>query len=102
MRNYSVDNVLSYSYGTWLYHPGSDKKHLKLFAERGSLLKEKETRFSMAASLMLDRKPQDRIEGDELFSTIINTKEILAHRYSHTLTYEDDFLIVGNDGDEAR
>jgi len=102
MRNYSVDNVLSYSYGTWLYHPGSDKKHLKLFAERGSLLKEKETRFSMAASLMLDRKPQDRIEGDELFSTIINTKEILAHRYSHTLTYEDDFLIVGNDGDEDR
>jgi hypothetical protein len=102
MKNYSVDNVLSYSYGTWLYHPGSDKKHLKLFAERGSLLKEKETRFSMAASLMVDRKPQDRIEGDELFSTIINTKEIAAHRYSNMLTYEDDFLIVGNDGDDDR
>ena len=102
MKNYSVDNVLSYSYGTWLYHPGSDKKHLKLFAERGSLLKEKETRFSMAASVMVDRKPQDRIEGDELFSTIVNTKEILAHRYSDTLTYEDDFLIVGDDGDEDR
>ena len=102
MRNYSVDNVLSYSYGTWLYHPGSDKKHLKLFAERGSLLKEKETRFSMAASIMVDRKPQERIDGDELFSTIINTKEILAHRYSDTLTYEDDFLIIGNSGDEDR
>jgi hypothetical protein len=102
MRNYSVDNVLSYSYGTWLYHPGSDKKHLKLFAERGSLLKEKETRFSMAASIMVDRKPQERIDGDELFSTIINTKEILAHRYSNTLTYEDDFLIIGDDGDDDR
>jgi hypothetical protein len=56
----------------------------------------------MAASVMVDRKPQDRIEGDELFSTIVNTKEILAHRYSDTLTYEDDFLIVGDDGDEDR
>lgn len=102
MKNYSVDNVLSYSYGTWLYHSGSDKKHLKLFAERGSLLREKETRFSMAASLMLDRKPQECIEGDELFSTIINTKEIIARRYSDTLTYEEGFLIVGNDGDENR
>ena len=102
MRNYSIDNVLSYSYGTWLYHPGSDKKHLKIFAERGSLLKEKETRFAMAASFVVDRKPQERIDGDELFSTIISTKEILAHRYSNKLTYEDDFLIVGEDGDEDR
>ena len=102
MRNYSIDNVLSYSYGTWLYHPGSDKKHLKLFAERGSLLKEKENRFAMAASFMVDRKPQERIDGDELFSTIISTKEINAHRYSERLTYEDDFLIVGDDGDEDR
>jgi hypothetical protein len=94
--------VLSYSYGTWLYHPGSDKKHLKLFAERGSLLKEKETRFSMGASLVVDRKPQERIDGDELFSTIISTKEIMAHRYSDKLTYEDDFLIVGDDGDDDR
>ena len=102
MRNYSVDNVLSYSYGTWLYHPGSDKKHLKLFAERGSLLKTNENRFAMAAQLVVDRKPQERIEGDELFSTIISTKEIMAHRYSNKLTYEDDFLIVGDDGDEDR
>lgn len=102
MREYSVDNVLSYSYGTWLYHPGSYKKHLKLFAERGSLLKEKETRFSMAASIMVDRKPQDRIDGDELFSTIINTKEIFAQKYSHALTYEGSFLIIGNSGDEDR
>ena len=56
----------------------------------------------MAASIMVDRKPQERIDGDELFSTIINTKEILAHRYSDTLTYEDDFLIIGNSGDEDR
>ncbi|MBQ8448407.1 MAG: hypothetical protein IJX27_05710 [Clostridia bacterium] len=102
MRNYSVDNVLSYSYGTWLYHPGSEKKHLKLFAERGSLLKEKENRFAMAASFVVDRKPQERIDGDELFSTIISTKEIEARRYSDRLTYEDEFLIIGEAGDYNR
>jgi hypothetical protein len=31
MKNYSVDAVLSCSYGTWLLH-NSDRKHLKIFA----------------------------------------------------------------------
>ena len=101
MRDYSIDNVLSYSYGTWTY-AGTDRKHLAIFADRGSLLKEKKNRFSSPAAIILTRKPMEKIEGDEIFSTIINKKEIEEHRYSDKLAYDDNYLVIGEDGDEDR
>lgn len=101
MKNYSVDAVLSYSYGTWLYH-GNHRKHLKLFANRGALLKNDKNYFSMEAVIYVGRDELTCIEGDEMFSTVINTKEINQKRYSNQLTYEEDWLIVGDEGDPER
>ncbi len=101
MKDYSVDAVLSFSYGTWLYHDNT-KKHLKLFANRGDLLLEEENRFAMEAIMDIDRNEQSFLEGDELFSTIINTAEIEKRAYADSVTYEGKWLIVGEAGDEDR
>ncbi len=102
MKDYSVDPVLSYSYGTWLYHGRSKNKHLKLFAERGDLLLDEENRFSMNAVINVGRTEQEFLEGDELFSTIINSKEISEYAYADKVSYEEEWLIVGEAGDEDR
>lgn len=101
MKDYAVDAVLSYSYGTWLYH-GNYRKHLKLFADRGDILEDEENRFSMEGAISLTHEELHKLEGDELFSTIISSDEITAHRYANKLTYEDDWLIVGDVGDDDR
>ena len=99
MKDYSVDAVLSYSYGTWLYHDNF-KKHLKLFANRGDLLLYDENRFAMEATMDIDRNELEFLEGDELFSTVINMQEMEAHAYSDRVTYDGDWLIVGEDEDD--
>lgn len=101
MKDYSVDAVLSYSYGTWLYH-GNYRKHLKLFANRGDILENDINRFAMEGAINLSREELTLLEGDELFSTIINTEEIERHRYSDQITYEGEWLIVGEAGDGDR
>lgn len=101
MKDYSVDAVLSYSYGTWLYH-GNYKKHLKLFANRGDILENDINRFAMEGAINLSRDELAYLEGDELFSTIINTQEIEHRRYSDQVTYEGEWLIVGEAGDRDR
>ena len=102
MKDYSVDAVLSYSYGTWLYHRGSFKKHLKLFANRGALLSEDKNVFSMVASFEIEREEQESLSGDEIFSTIINQQELENCVYANQVTYEDDWLIIGEKGDADR
>lgn len=101
MKDYSVDAVLSYSYGTWLYH-GSHKKHLKLFADRGDLLENDLNRFAIEGAINLEHNELSILEGDELFSTIINSAEIEQRRYADQVTYEDEWLIVGDVGDNDR
>ena len=101
MKNYSVDAVLSYSYGTWLYH-GDDKKHLKLFANRGDLLLNEENRFAIEATVDVGRRPLEYLEGDELFSTVINMQEMQDHAYAGSVLYDGDWLLIGDEGDSAR
>ncbi len=101
MRNYSVDAVLSYSYGTWLYH-GNQNKHLTLFANRGDLLLHDKNRFAREAAMDIDRVEQEFLAGDELFSTTISMEEIKQHAYANRVTYDGDWLIVGEEGSEDR
>ena len=101
MNNYSVDAVLSYSYGTWLFH-NSTRKHLKIFANRGSLLLNEENRFSLEALFFINRKEISSIPGDEMFSTVITTYEIEEKKYSNEVTYEHDYLLIGDNGSEER
>ena len=101
MKNYSVDAVLSYSYGTWLYH-GDDKKHLKLFANRGDLLLKDENRFAIEATVDVGRRELEYLEGDELFSTVINMQEIKDHAYADSVVYDGDWLLIGDQGDSTR
>jgi len=105
LKDYSVDAVLSYSYGTWLYHLGDEnryRKHLVLFANRGDLLIHDQNRFSFAAEINLTQDEIFSLEGDEMFSTIINADEIAAHCYQNNVTYDGDLLIVGEKGDADR
>ena len=101
MKNYSVDAALSFSYGTWLYH-GNNRKHLQLFANRGALLKNDNNYFSMEAVIYVSTDELKSIAGDEMFSTIINTKEIEQKKYADKITYESGWLIVGDKGDFDR
>ncbi len=101
MKNYSVDAVLCCSYGTWLYSD-NNKKHLKLFANRGDVLLEDENRFAMVAAMDVGRKEQVFLEGDELFSTVISMEEMKRCAYRDTVTYDDEWLIVGEEGDPDR
>ena len=101
MKNYSVDAVLSYSYGTWLYH-GDEKKHLKLFANRGDILVNDENRFAIEATVDVDRRRLEYLEGDELFSTIINMQEMKEHAFAGSVTYDGDWLLIGDAGDHDR
>ena len=101
MKNYSVDAALSFSYGTWLYH-GNNRKHLQLFANRGALLKNDNNYFSMEAVIYVSKDELKSIAGDEMFSTIINTKEIEQKKYADKITYESGWLIVGDKGDFDR
>ena len=101
MRNYSVDAVLSYSYGTWLYH-GNNKKHLKIFANRGDVLPYELNRFSINAAFDIDGDDLSSISGDEMFSTVLSTDELARHAYSDVLVYENDWLLIGDEGSDER
>ena len=102
LKDYSVDAVLSYSYGTWLYHERSTKKHLSLFANRGSLLTEDKNIFSISATFDVDKKEQECLSGDEVYSTIIDREGIRNRAYAGKVTYEGEWLIVGEEGDADR
>lgn len=106
LLDYSVEAALSYSYGTWFYPKesvsGQIRKHLGLFAERGSALTEDQNEFCTPAPILLSSTEIDELEGDEMFSTIINSKEIDAHRYAGTLTYDGEYLIIGEENEECR
>jgi len=101
MNNYSVDAVLSCSYGTWLLH-NTNKKHLKIFANKGSLLLNDENRFSLEALFYINKKELSSIPGDEMFSTIITTQEIAEKKYSRELEYEYDYLLIGDENSYER
>ena len=105
MMDYSVDAVLSYSYGTWLYHQdsrGNYHKHLKLFANRGDLLLEDYNRFAMESTINIGRTELRRLEGDEMFSTVINSQEIAQRKYADQVTYDGEWLVIGEIGDADR
>lgn len=105
MKDYSVDAVLSYSYGTWLYSQDiyqNYRKHLHLFANRGDLLVKDKNPFSLEATINLSTDELSKLEGDEMFSTIINSEEIARHRYSDQVTYYENLLIIGEKGDPDR
>ena len=101
MKDYSVDAVLSYSYGTWLYDI-DNRKHLKLFANRGDLLLEDVNRFATSSSFRVGPSEFPYIADDELYSTIINEDELKRKAYSDKLTYNGPYLIVGEPGDFDR
>ena len=69
MKDYSVDAVLSYSYGTWLFT--GDKKHFKIFANRGALLLEEHNRFPYESSFQIGATDFSEIADDDFFSAII-------------------------------
>ena len=105
LKDYSVDAVLSFSYGTWLYHENQYnqyKKHLKLFANRGALLLEDQNRFALEATINISPKELYVLEGDEMFSTVINSEEIAQHRYANQVTYDQNWLVIGEAGDYDR
>jgi hypothetical protein len=105
LKNYPVETALSYSYGTWLYHTdamGRHRKHLKLFANRGDVLHDGENRFATAVPVDVDCIEQVYVDGDELFSTTIDMKEMEKRAYSDKVTYDGRWLIVGEPGDPDR
>ena len=95
MKDYSVDAVLSYSYGTWLYQ--KNQKCLVLFADRGDLLLRDENPFKIVAGFDLSPMDLDVVDGDEIFSTFMTTEDIENRRYSDVLTYEDGMPVIGED-----
>ena len=97
MKDYSVDAVLSYSYGTWMY--SGELRHLVLFADRGDILEKDQNPFGIRAEFKLSSRDLFVVSGDELFSTIINSEEIAAQRYADALTYEEGLLLLGEDND---
>ena len=105
MKDYPVETALSYSYGTWLYHrsaKGGVKKHLKLFANRGDVLRDGENRFATETPVDVDRIELEYLDGDELFSTIIDEREMEEKKYSDQVTYDGKWLLVGEPGDSDR
>lgn len=104
LKDYSVDNVLSYSYGTWVYPEGSDSKCLKLFAEKGSVLNEEGvTEFGIATQMDLPTDKESlKISDEELFATIATTAEIQGYKYAHCVEYYANYVKVGDEGSEPR
>jgi hypothetical protein len=100
MKDYSVDAVLSYSYGTWMYE--GDYKCLALFADRGALLLEDQNPFKIIASFGLSPYDLPVVQGDEIFSTFITSDDIAHGRYGDVLQYENGYPVVGDDRSPAR
>ena len=65
MKKYSIDPVMCYSYGTWLYH-GNNRKHLTIFANRGAVLDKEQNEFAIEAVMELTRDECRSLSGDEM------------------------------------
>lgn len=100
MKDYSVDAVLSYSYGTWMYE--GDYKCLALFADRGSLLLEDQNHFGVIACFDLSPADLPMQDGDEIFSTFVTSEDIENGRYGDVLQYKDGSLVIGDDHSPER
>jgi hypothetical protein len=124
MCNYSVDSALSYSYGAYCFPNGihsnpalERERHLRIFAERGSVLKGEKTVFRTDTDgegndiNLPTNKWYEGLDEYELYSMTINTKEIQANKYSHLLEYDNvqfarggslNYLVIGKSGSECR
>ena len=100
MKDYSVDAVLSYSYGTWLYC--DDQKYFKIFANRGDLLLEEHNRFPYASSFTIGPKDFPEIEDDAIFSAVITQQEIDHKIYNDRLTYRERIVPTEYNRSEKR
>jgi hypothetical protein len=102
MKNYSLDTALSYSYGTWLFNgkANGNRKCLEIFAERGSIISEDGQKFTKASKISLSQQEEIEVPNDEMYSTIISSKDIVQRLYGTQITYDPEGRVVIGDKNE--